>query len=118
MYERLEKLVNQYFEAFENKNIEVLEKIFHNDIVLFDPIVKKIKGKKQVLEINKNIFSNCTNIIFTRKDIFIDINKITAICELEFYCNDIKINVVDIIKFSQDFKIIGINAYLDSKIFG
>lgn len=109
------KLIDEYFIAFENKDIEKLKNMFDDNITLFDPVVKLIQGKAQVIEVNMNIFNDCTNLNFIKKDIFIDIEKMTAIGEVEFYCNDIKINVVDIIKFNNDLKINSITAYLDTK---
>ena len=117
MYNKLNELANQYFTNFENKDIEALKEAFSDDITLFDPVVKLVKGKKSVLEINQNIFNDCKEIKFIKKDIFIDESKMTAIGELEFYCGETKINVVDIIKFNDDLQIKSITAYLDTGIF-
>jgi len=35
--------------------------------------------------------------------------------EIEFYVDKLRMNVVDIIKFNVDFKIISINAYFDTE---
>ena len=117
MYEKLRVLAYRYFTNFENKDIKALEEDFSEDITLFDPVVKLVKGKEAVLEINKNIFSDCKTIEFTKQDIFIDESKMTAVGELEFFCGETKINVVDIIKFTDDLKIQSITAYLDTGIF-
>jgi len=116
MYEKLRALTLIYFSEFENKNIKALEKVFSDNVTLFDPIVKLVTGKEKVLEVNKNIFYDCKEIRFTKKNIFIDESKMTAIGEVEFYCNDTKINVVDIIKFNNNLKIQSITAYLDTGV--
>ncbi len=117
MYDNLKQLTEEYFYNFEKKDINKLEEMFDDNIILFDPIVKEVIGKNAVLDINKNIFSDCKEIRFTKKELFIDEGKLTIIGEVEFYCANTKINVVDIIRFNKDLKIVSIVAYLDTGIF-
>ena len=117
MHNNLLKLANNYFQAFENKDLEKLGKLFDERVTLFDPVIKLVEGKEKVLEANQNIFNDCKNIKFIKKDIFVDETKMTVIGELEFYCDETRINVVDIIKFNDNLKIKSITAYLDTAIF-
>ena len=116
MKDKLQKITERYFLSFENKDIGALKKIFDKDVKLFDPIVKEVIGRDKVLEVNKNIFNTCKLINFTQKNIFIDSEKMVTIGEIEFYCDKVKLNVVDIIKFNSKFKIISITAYLDTEV--
>lgn len=51
----IKKLTNKYFKYFVKKDLDNLDKLFHDDIELVDP-GNKIKGKKRVLVFNKNFF--------------------------------------------------------------
>ena len=51
----MENLVKNYFEIFSNKDIQGLENLFSDDVILQDWDILA-KGKKQVLDANKNIF--------------------------------------------------------------
>ena len=89
--------------------------MFDDNIYLFDPIVKKIEGKHNVLEVNREIFKSCKEIKFLKKEYIIDSNKMTVAGKVEFFCDNQRINVVDIITFNSNLKIISIVAYLDTK---
>lgn len=115
MYTSLKSIASQYFESFRKKDLESLYNLFDQQITLYDPIVSLVKGRDNVINVNKNIFDECNEIKFTKKDIFIDSTKMCAIAEIEFYCDEKKINVVDIITFNKSLKIISIKAYLDTK---
>lgn len=114
MRELIHKLANNYFINFEKKNIHGLSEMFEDNISLFDPVVQNVVGKKNVLKVNKDMFDTHDEIKFTMKEIFVDASKMTAIGEVEFFLGKTKINVVDIIKFNKDMKIISITAYLDT----
>tara|TARA_Y100000389_G_C17462898_1_gene523159 strand:- start:3152 stop:3517 length:366 start_codon:yes stop_codon:yes gene_type:complete len=115
MYDELYKLTDYYFDNFEKKNILALSDMFDDEIFLFDPIIKRVNGKANVINVNKRIFDSCNKIKFTKKEIFIDQRKMIATGEVEFFCDEKKINVVDIIAYSESLKIISIKAYLDTK---
>ena len=57
----MENLVNTYFEKFSNKDIEGLEKLFSEDVILQDWDILA-KGKKEVVDANKNIFDSVNSI--------------------------------------------------------
>ena len=115
MYASLKSVASQYFESFRKKDLESLYNLFDEQITLYDPIVSLVKGRDNVINVNKKIFDDCNEIKFTKKDIFIDSTKMCVIAEIEFYCDKTKINVVDIITYSEDLKIKSITAYLDTK---
>ena len=52
---------------------------------------------------------------FSQKNIYIDSEKMVAVGEIEFYCDKVRMNVVDIIKFNSEFKIVSITAYFDGR---
>lgn len=115
MYIKLRDRTELYFNSFMNKDLNSLSKLFDEKITLFDPIVKEVIGKENVLNVNKNIFNNCSVIKYSKKELHIDSKKNIVTAEIEFYCDEQKINVVDIITYNSKFKIIKITAYLDSK---
>jgi hypothetical protein len=115
MKNKLKEITEQYFSSFESKDIMSLEKLFDKEIKLFDPVIKEVIGKDKVIEANKNIFNGCEKIIFTKKNIYVDSKEMTTVGEIEFYVDKLRMNVVDIIKFNVDFKIISINAYFDTE---
>tara|TARA_B100000029_G_C17353711_1_gene879900 strand:+ start:571 stop:900 length:330 start_codon:yes stop_codon:yes gene_type:complete len=98
-----------YFEIFSNKKIELLEKIFSDEITLRD-WENHVKGKDQVLQVNKNIFESVDSINVKPLNINADKNKIFAELEIEINNKD-KILVFDIITFNEQGKITSIKAY-------
>jgi len=105
----MENLVKTYFEIFSNKDIKGLENLFSDDVFLQDwDIVAK--GKKQVLDANKNIFDSVESISVTLNNLYLD--KLVAICLIEIIINNEEIlKVIDIIKFNDENKIIEVSAY-------
>lgn len=103
-------VVRNYFTAFSGKRLDDLAEMFTDDVVLQDWEISA-EGKEAVVAANKNIFDSVDTI---------EVNVINlaenAICTLMFaeleviINNDIKLNVVDIIKFNNG-KISHIFAY-------
>ena len=105
----MENLVNTYFEKFSNKDIEGLEKLFSEDVILQDWDILA-KGKKEVVDANKNIFDSVESISVTLNNLYLD--KLVAICLIEIIINNEEIlKVIDIIKFNDENKIIEVSAY-------
>jgi ketosteroid isomerase-like protein len=103
--------IRHYFNAFASKNLTVLSDLFADDVVLQDWEISAV-GKQAVLAANKNIFDSVdsiqVNIINTAENptatlMFVEIEVIIN--------NDVKLNVVDIIRFNNVGKIIKISAY-------
>ena len=105
----LKEYCKNYFEAFSNKNIDLLDSMFSPNIVLKDWDIYA-EGKSQVLEANKKIFDSLDSIDVSPVKLYEEGNVVVA--ELEILINKEEvIYVVDIIKYNKDNKIIGIRAY-------
>jgi hypothetical protein len=105
----MENLVKTYFEIFSNKDIKGLENLFSDDVFLQDWDILA-KGKKQVLDANKNIFDSVESISVTLNNLYLD--KLVAICLIEIIINNEEtLKVIDIIKFNEENKIIEVSAY-------
>ena len=105
----MENLVKTYFEIFSNKDIKGLENLFSDDVILQDWEILA-KGKKQVLDANKNIFDSVESISVTLNNLYLD--ELVAICLIEIIINNEEtLKVIDIIKFNDENKIIEVSAY-------
>ena len=103
--------VRHYFNAFSAKNLDALANLFADDVTLQDWEISAL-GKEAVLAANKNIFdavdSIQINIINTAENPMATI----MFAEIEVVINnDVKLNVVDIIRFNNVGKITQISAY-------
>ena len=105
----MENLVKTYFEIFSNKDIKGLENLFSDDVFLQDWDILA-KGKKQVIDANKNIFDFVESISVTLNNLYLD--ELVAICLIELIINNEEtLKVIDIIKFNDENKIIEVSAY-------
>ena len=105
----MENLVKNYFEIFSNKDIQGLENLFSDDVILQDWDILA-KGKKQVLDANKNIFDSIDSISVTLNNLYLD--ELVAICLIEIIVNNEEtLKVIDIIKFNDANKITEVSAY-------
>ena len=105
----MENLVKNYFEIFSNKDIQGLENLFSDDVILQDWDILA-KGKKQVLDANKNIFDSIDSISVTLNNLYLD--ELVAICLIEIIINNEEtLKIIDIIKFNDENKIIEVSAY-------
>ena len=102
-------LVNEYFSAFESKNLKKLEELFSDTIKLIDWDLHMI-GKDQVLKANKNIFNSVTTIKIVIERLIKNQNTVAA--EIKILIDDsIWLNVLDIIDFNDQRKIEKITAF-------
>ena len=105
----MENLVKNYFEIFSNKDIKGLKNLFSDDVILQDWDILA-KGKKQVLDANKNIFDSIDSISVTLNNLYLD--ELVAICLIEIIVNNEEtLKVIDIIKFNDANKITEVSAY-------
>ena len=105
----IKNLANEYFLAFSNKNLVKIQSMFSKNIILRDWDIS-VQGFDQVSAANQKIFDSVRTIVVSPINIFVDEN--TAIGELKITINDLEvINVVDLIEFNQDLKIVAIKAY-------
>jgi len=106
----LKNLTKNYIEAFNNKELEKISELFTNDFTLEDPVVKRIEGKKEVLEAIKGIFDSCETLNFKAKNIYQDNN--TTIIEFILKLDDTILIGTDIIEWENN-KMKELRAYLD-----
>lgn len=104
----IKNLIVKYQKAFNEHDLEKLNELFDNKIRLKDWDIDVI-GKKNVLKSNLKLFKSLKNIKCVPLQTII--YKNTAICEINVLVNKKKINVVDIIKFNNNKKIISIKAF-------
>ncbi len=102
-------LCKNYFKVFSEKNIDELTKLFSKNVTLKD-WENSASGLIEVLKVNKKIFKSVNTIEVKPINIYSDNN--TVISEIEIFIDKSdKINVVDIISFDQEGKILSITAY-------
>ena len=105
----MKNLIQNYFQAFSNKNIKEMEGLFSSEVVLRDWEIAA-KGKEEVLGANKNIFNSVDSISAELNELYID--GLVAVCLIEITINKEEIlKVIDVIKFNDEMKIIEISAY-------
>jgi hypothetical protein len=101
-------LVKKYFNAFSNKRIDQLEKLYDNNIYLRDWEIN-ILGKKNVLEKNKSFFDSANKMTINIISLCENKNSIAAEIELVLN-NNLKLLIIDLISFEKN-KIISIKAF-------
>lgn len=106
----LKELTKKYIEAFDGKDLDKCAELFIDDFALEDPVVKRIEGKKEVLEAIKGIFDSCNILDFSAKNIYQD-NQ-TTIIEFILKLDETVLTGTDIIEW-QDNKMKELRAYLD-----
>ena len=106
----LKELTKKYIEAFNNKDLDKCAELFIDDFALEDPVVKRIEGKKEVLEAIKGIFDSCNALDFSAKNIYQDDQ--TTIIEFILKLDDTVLTGTDIIEWENN-KMKELRAYLD-----
>lgn len=104
----IKNLIIKYQKAFNDRDLNKLSELFDNKITLKDWDIEE-KGKKNVMKAILKIFKSVKNIKCIPLQTIID--KKIAVCELIIVANKIRVNVVDIIKFNNNKKIISIKAF-------
>lgn len=105
------ELMRDYLTAFSDKNLNMLEFMFSDDVILHDWNILAT-GKEAVLAANKNIFDNVTNIVINVDNFSEDRSDNNLMfAQLEVIVDNEIINVVDVIKFDKNNKITKISAY-------
>lgn len=116
-----EDVIRKYFNAFNNKDIDTLEKMFDKDVTLKDWDISA-EGILSVCRANEQIFSSVLRITCIPEEILIDGNMVCAVLTIEvitegtnpindFAENHETLKVVDIFELSNDLKIKSISAY-------
>jgi hypothetical protein len=102
-------LALEYFNAFSNKDIQVLQSMFDTNITLRDWEINE-SGVSSVIEANTKIFNNVDTIKVTPVSLYQE--HTTVVAELEILINNVEtILVTDIITFNDLGKILSIKAY-------
>jgi hypothetical protein len=112
MIMNFKELTTEYFEIFSNKNIDKLAELFDDSIVLRDWDIQKF-GKQEVVAANQNIFDSVDAITVTPIKICADGNTTASEISIEVNVggNIEHLNVVDVIEFSSENKILSVTAY-------
>lgn len=97
---------NLYFSAFRTKNLDMLKKYYSENVTLTD-WTGVWSGKDNVLEANSKLFQSDYEIIVNSS---LQLNNITY-NQITIRFESEAIEVMDIIKFNEDFEIESIRAY-------
>lgn len=125
MNKNIQQLRN-YFQAFADKNIEILTEMFTDDIILID-WNNTFTGKDQVVNEVQGIFTNFKTIKLEVTDIFSSLNIINAdrgettvsipkddsfACEIVIVFDDLEpLYIMDLIEFDDEGRIKKLTAY-------
>ena len=118
--------LRKYFQAFADKNIEILTEMFTDDIILID-WNNTFTGKDQVVNEVQGIFTNFQTIKLEVTDIFSSLNIINAdsgettvsipqdesfACEIVIVFDDLEpLYIMDLIEFDDEGRIKKLTAY-------
>jgi len=116
-----EDVLRKYFNAFSNKDIETLEKMFDKDVTLTDWDISA-EGILPICRANEQIFNSVLRITAIPEEIIIDGNNACALLTIEvitegtdptndFAENHETLKVVDLITLTKDLKIKSISAF-------
>ena len=105
----LKSLAREYFNNFNNKDLKKLSNMFSEDIILRDWNIEG-KGKQEVLQINKNIFSDVPDISVNILKLYQNDNSVVADLVINL-CKKENIFVVDILDFNNSNLITSIRAF-------
>tara|TARA_R110002020_G_scaffold472084_1_gene699733 strand:+ start:310 stop:678 length:369 start_codon:yes stop_codon:yes gene_type:complete len=110
----LEKTARKYFQIFENKDVDSLSAMFHEDIVLKDWNIQA-EGKESVLKANISIFESVESLNVCVDELHVSRwegdKTVIAVLSITANGSDDILPVVDIIKFNSEEEIISITAF-------
>ena len=106
----LERRVLNYFEAFQDKRLDLLEEMFADEIKLKD-WSGNLVGIKDVLEFNKQTFKKIETIKINPQKIYRDSSSVIVKLVIDINNGQEILFVMDIIKYNPIGKIISIEAY-------
>ncbi len=102
-------LTKNYFGAFSDKNLDLLQHMFADDVALVDWEIQAY-GIEQVLDANRKIFDDVVSIQVVPKKMAQHDNTVFA--EIDVFVNNATmIHVVDVITFNSRDKITSITAF-------
>ena len=100
-------IIQQYFDAFTNKDLQVIQSLLADDVALLDWNVQ-VYGKVDVMKVFANIFNSFNNIEVDIINSIIEGNQ--AAVQINIQLDDISLKVMDAISFT-DTSITKIDAY-------
>jgi ketosteroid isomerase-like protein len=104
----MEKIIEEYFQAFANKDLQKLSMLYDDNIVLSEWGENIFTGKLAVLKANEELFNKFKNIGVLVKTRAAQNN--CSLNEIVVYLDDVDVKVVDSITVDGE-KIVGIMAY-------
>ena len=116
-----QNLLTKYFLAFQGKDLVAISELFSDDIVLKDWVVE-LNGKEKILKFNEEVFGKFEKVhisfdnFFHCDSVFLIDSTHEAECNM-FACpiritlDDISLDVLDLISFDNEGKIISVTAY-------
>lgn len=109
MATKLEQLTRSFLAAYEAKDIAAIAAMFHPDVVLRDWNSEVVGHSGAVAEFTKN-FEQANSLKIVIKRIYLA--ELSAAAELGITVNQTEIlNVVDVLSFNEEGKILSIVAY-------
>lgn len=104
----MNKVIEQYFKALSNKNLPVLEALYHDDVVLWEWGQRVFLGKDKVLIANVELFNSAENLTILTQSYAEAGDKFY--CEISIMMDEKMISVLDVITVQND-KIVSVQAY-------
>jgi hypothetical protein len=104
--EKIKEITELYFRCFQNKDINILQNLYYENVILKDWAINVV-GVDEVIKSNKELFQLKYDLVVHNISVFnnMSFNMITIYFENEY------IDVLDVIYFSDDYKIIKVRAY-------
>lgn len=100
----------KYFKYFSSKNLNALKNIYDKNITLKDWELER-KKFSSVIKLNKKTFNKFKKINIKIKEIFINHKIQSVACKIIIQLDRIELNVIDLLYFNKNKKIIKIEAY-------
>jgi hypothetical protein len=110
MKKKINSIIKKYFYFFSTKDLHNLDLIFSPNIILKD-WAGSAKGKNRVLDFNKKIFKKFKKIKIKLVLICYNEKKNVYSCKIIISLDKIKLSVIDLLYFDQNYKIKKIEAY-------
>lgn len=112
-HQEIRNILDYYLNRFVAKDLDAIRSVMDGDVHLFDPFVGNVYGIDAVMDVYRGIFSGCSNLDVRNVRIILDADEPVAAVQLEVICDTKTISVVDVITFSQSWRILSLVAYLN-----
>mgnify|MGYP001467454854 CR=1 FL=1 len=106
----LVEISKKYFDAFSNKDLSSIKKMFSKDVYLRDWEIEAT-GIEEVLKANTKIFKSLNSIKVRPLRIYNDGNAVVAELVIDINDGEESLLVADVIEFNSNNKILNIRAY-------